>query len=154
MSIVRNADAARIRDPLQARGDIYAVAENIAVVDDDVADMNPDPKFDTLGFGHANIAACHTALNLHGASDRIHRTGKFDEHPVASGLDDTAAVLRDLWVDKRLPARFKPGQRAFFICPHEAAISRYIRREDRGKTPFNSGGSHSFRFRRDNGEVR
>ena len=78
MSIVRNADAAGVGYPLKARGDIDAVAENIVVVNDDVADMDANAKFDALGFGHVHIAVRHAALNLDSATNRIHRAGKFD----------------------------------------------------------------------------
>jgi hypothetical protein len=35
-----------LRDPLQPGDDIDAIAENIVVVDDDVADVNADPGSD------------------------------------------------------------------------------------------------------------
>jgi len=85
--------------------------------------MNADAKFDSLGFRHIDIAVCHAALNLDGATYRIDGAGEFDQHPVAGSLDDTAAMFGDFWVDKYPATRFQPGQRAFFIAVHQAAIA-------------------------------
>ena len=40
--IVGNANAARFGDSLKTRRDVDSIAENIVVVDDDVADVNAD----------------------------------------------------------------------------------------------------------------
>ena len=53
----RHADAARLGEALEARRDVHAVAENIVVLDDDVADMDADAEVDALGLGHARHCA-------------------------------------------------------------------------------------------------
>jgi len=75
--IVRNANAGRVRDPFEACCDIDSVAEDIVVIDNDVADMNTDTKLNSLRFRHMDIAVRHVTLHLHGATHRIYGTGKF-----------------------------------------------------------------------------
>jgi hypothetical protein len=43
MCVVGDADTAVLRDPFQPGGDVDAIAKDVVVVDDDVADMNADP---------------------------------------------------------------------------------------------------------------
>jgi len=71
------------------RGNVDAVAVNIAfVVDDDVADINADAKFDTVIFGDDRVTLGHLLLNLDGALGCIDRARKFDEHGIARRVDD------------------------------------------------------------------
>src|ERR1700687_939280 len=46
LGVIGDADASGFRDPFQTRGDVDAIAKNIVVVDDDVADVNADAEFD------------------------------------------------------------------------------------------------------------
>jgi len=57
---------------------------------------------------------------------------------------DTAAMFGDFWVDKCPATRFQPGQRAFFIAAHQAAIAGNVSCEDRRKTSVNPGCCHIF----------
>ena len=51
VSIIGNADTAGLRDPFEARGNIDAVAKDIVVVDDNIADVNADAKLDAIVLG-------------------------------------------------------------------------------------------------------
>ena len=44
----RHADAARLGQALEAGGHVHAVAEDVVVLDDDVADMDADAELDAL----------------------------------------------------------------------------------------------------------
>ena len=68
VGIVRHADAAGLGDAFKPRGDIHAVAEDVVVLDDDVADMDADAQLDALVLRHRRVALDHTALNFHGAA--------------------------------------------------------------------------------------
>jgi hypothetical protein len=59
----RNNYAARLGDPFKPSGNIHAVAKNVIVFDDDVADINSDAKFKTLIRPYGDIALRYTALN-------------------------------------------------------------------------------------------
>ena len=46
--VVGDADGARLGDAFEAGGDVHAIAEDVVVFDDDVADMHADAEFDAL----------------------------------------------------------------------------------------------------------
>ena len=58
---------------LQAGRDIHAVAQNIAVLDDDVTDVDPDAEPDPSVLRDGRLALGHTVLDGHRAFDRIDR---------------------------------------------------------------------------------
>ena len=120
MGVVGDADAARLGDSLEARRDIDTIAENIVVVDDDVADMDADAEFDPEVRGHVDIALGHCALDFHRAAHRIDSAGELDQHAVAGGLDDAAAVRGDPGIDERL--------RSTLSCASVRSSSRPISR--------------------------
>jgi hypothetical protein len=64
MSIVGDTDATRLCNCFQPRCDVDAIAENIAVIDDYVADMNADAKIDPLVLRQGLIILAHFALHV------------------------------------------------------------------------------------------
>jgi hypothetical protein len=130
----RNADAAGIGEALQPSGDVDAVAKNVAVVQDDVADMNADPQFDPLGRRDIEIGAGHRQLDIDRATRGIDRAGKFRQHAVAGGLDDAAAMLGDFRIDQADPMMFELRERALLVQPHQPAVTGDIGSQD-GRQP-------------------
>ena len=125
-------------DPFQPGRDIHAVAENIVVVDDDIADMNPDPVFDSDILSHVGVLRGYAALDLHRATRRIDGAGELREYAVTRGLDDTAAMHSDGGIDERLSQRFQIGVRAFLIHAHQTAVTGHVRRQHRRQSPFHT----------------
>ncbi len=132
----RHAKAARLGQAFEPRRDIHSVAEDVVAVDDDVAEIDPDPEVDAPVFGDFGIAVDHRPLDLDGAADRIDDAGKLDQHAVAGGLDDAAAMLGDLRVGKLASMGFEPRQRSFLVCSHQPRVAGRIGGEDRGETAF------------------
>src|SRR4029453_6921963 len=64
----RNHNATGIGKRLQPGGHVDAVAKDVIPVNYDVADIDADPKFDTLVCRNTGIACGHTALNVKGAA--------------------------------------------------------------------------------------
>ena len=95
-----HADAADVRELLDARGNIDAVAENVLILENDVAEVYADPEFDTPVWRHVRVAPLHTLLDFHGAFHSIGHALEFNEHAVSGGLDDPALVLRDGGIDQ------------------------------------------------------
>src|SRR5262249_5157587 len=95
VSVVGNADTAGLGNAFQPRGNINAVAEDILVLDHDIADVNAYSQFDALVGLHARIAFSHATLNVDGAPRSVDRTDKFDQHTVARTFYDPAPILRD-----------------------------------------------------------
>src|ERR1700733_3653561 len=92
VGVVRQTYAARIGNIFQPCGDVDALSEDVVVVDDDVADVNADAKFDPPLLRRGGILLRQPALNLHRAAHRIDGAGEFDQHAVACGLDDAAPM--------------------------------------------------------------
>src|SRR5271155_2505051 len=74
--IVGDANATGLCNAFKARCDVDAVAEDIIVIDDYVADMNPDSEFDPQVIGYAGILCGHPTLDLDCAAHSIDRAGK------------------------------------------------------------------------------
>jgi hypothetical protein len=78
--------AARVCQCLQPSRDIDPVAENVALIDDDVAEIDADPEADALLLGGVSLAVEHAALRLDGTAHGIDHAGKLGQHAVAGGL--------------------------------------------------------------------
>ena len=136
LRVVGDANASGFRDPFEPRGDVDAIAKYVVVVENDVADVNANPEFDPFVLRHGGIPFGHAALDFNSTAHRIHGAGKLDQHAVAGGLHDPAAVGGDRGVDEGLSDRFEPSQRAFLIGSHEPAVPGDIRRQHRCQSSF------------------
>src|SRR3954447_21850202 len=134
----RDADTARLCQAFQARRDVHRIAEKIPVLDDYVAEVDPDTKQDAPVFRDTGIALDHSLLGLDGPAHRLDRAGEFDQQAVAGGLDDAATVPGKTRVDQIAPACFEPGERSFLIRPHQARIAGDIGGNNRNELPFES----------------
>ena len=103
MRALAYANAARFRQTLQTRRYVDAIPENIAIVDDDVADVYADAKCNTLVCRNAGIAFGHLALNVDRAAHGVDNTAKLDQQTIAGGLNDTAVIFGDLRIHERAP---------------------------------------------------
>ena len=116
---------------LKTRCDVDAIAKDIVVVDNDVTDMYSDAKLDPEFPSDIGILFGNVALDLCGASSRIYGTCKFHQHAITGRLDDAASMRCDSRVDKCFSDRFQPGQSAFLVHSHQAAITSDVRRQYR-----------------------
>jgi hypothetical protein len=92
----RDADAARRREPFEARGDIDAVAIDVVRRHDDVAEIDADAELDAAVLRQPGIARANDPLHIERAAHRVDDAAELDESPVAGMLDNAAAVLADL----------------------------------------------------------
>src|SRR5205085_4860269 len=136
------ADAAGFCQGFKARGDVDAVAIDVARFDDHVTEVDAQPKEYVLLLGRLSIAVGHSTLNLNSASHRSDHAGKLREHSIASVLYDSTAVLLDLWIDQLAEMHFEPVVCALFVLPHEPRIAGDIGGEDRRKAAGRGHGSH------------
>jgi hypothetical protein len=72
--------------------------EDVAAIDDDVADIDADTEFDAFVQRHVDVAAGHTLLDVDRAAHRVDGAAKLGQDTVPGVLDDSSAVLRDLWI--------------------------------------------------------
>jgi hypothetical protein len=78
----RNTDAARIGAFLQARSNVHAVAVDVLAVDNDVAQVYPDPQNQLLRRRHVAVAGGHALLNLDGAPGASTTLGNSSNSPL------------------------------------------------------------------------
>jgi hypothetical protein len=122
----RDADPARLCERFEARRDIDAVAEDVVVLDDDVAEIDPDPEPDPAVLWHTGLAIDHRPLELGGTAHSVNDAREFRQHPVAGRLDDAAGMLADLRVDELAAMRLEAFVRAFLVRTHQARVARHI----------------------------
>ena len=144
--VIGDADAASFGNAFQPRGNIDAVAEDVALVDDDVADVNADAQFDAPVGGFVRIALRHSALLLDGAAGGVHGAAEFDQDAVAGAFDDAAAMLGDRRLQQFATMSVEPGERAFLVRPHQPAVAGNIPGENGRKPPLHTMFGHARRF--------
>ena len=109
------ANPARLGERFEPRSDIDPVAEDVAVLDDDISLMDADAQLDAVIGRSVDAPAANFPLDLDSAAECIDDAGKFDEESVAGRLDQPAAMCGDRPVDHTGPDRPEPIQRAFFV---------------------------------------
>ena len=82
------------------RGDVDAVAIDVVVLDDHVAEIDADAQLDAVVRRDTGVALGHRLLHLDRAAHRIDDAGELDQQAVAGGLDDAAMVLGDFRIDE------------------------------------------------------
>ena len=115
-------------DALQPRGDIDAIAHEIAVAFlDDVAKVNTDAKLDAALGWQTGVAFDHAALHFDCAAHRVDDTAELDDAAIAGSLDDATVVHGDYGINQIATDRPKPRQRTIFVRAGEPAVADYVR---------------------------
>src|SRR5258708_378888 len=117
------ANAAGLGQRFEPGCDIDPVAEDVALIEDYVAEIDANAELDVLPLRHRSIALGHAALNCDGATHRIDDALKLDEHAVAGGLDDAPAMLGDLGVSEFAADPLPCGHAAFLVPPPQPRSS-------------------------------
>jgi len=138
----RNANAAGLGQRFQPCSDIDAIAKNIVLVDDHVAQIDADAELDPSLRRQVAIAPTHPALNLGGAQNRLDDAMEFDEHAVARRLDDAAVIFGDSRIDELEPVRLEACKRACLVGLHEPTKADHVSREDRCEPALRSRHIH------------
>ena len=96
IGVLGEADGPRLGDTLQSRGDIDAVAHQIAVaLLDNISNMNADAELDATLRRKTGIALDHAVLDLDGTANGVDHASELSEDAVAGSLDDTAVMQGD-----------------------------------------------------------
>jgi hypothetical protein len=128
--------AAGLGNTFEPGRDIHAIAEQVVIVDNDVAKVDPDPEFDLPVVGDAIVPGAHVPLDFGGTFDRVHDAWELDQHPVAGQLHDAALMPGDCRIDQFVSMTFEAGERADLVRAHQAAVAHHIGSHDRGKAAF------------------
>ena len=132
IGVLGEADRAGLGDAFETRGDIDAVAHQVAVrFLDDVAEMNADPEFDAPVRRQAGVALDHAVLHLDRAAHRVDDAAELDEAAVAGALDDAPMMRGDGRIDQIAAQRPQPRQGSLLVGPGEPAVADDIGDQDR-----------------------
>ncbi len=136
IGVLGETDRAGLGDALKPRGDIDAVAHQIAVaLLDDVAEMNADPEFDAALGRQAGVALDHAVLHFDRAAHRVDDAAELDEAAVAGALDDAPMMHVDGRIDQIAAQRPEPRQGAILVRSREPAVADDVRDQDRRNFP-------------------
>ena len=86
--------------PFEPRRYIDAVAVDVAVLDDNVAQIDADAVLDPLVVRDGTVPFGHTPLDSNRTGDGFNYARKLDQDAIAGGLNDAAFVLGNLPVDQ------------------------------------------------------
>ena len=120
-------DSTGLGDAFQSRGDVDAVAHQVAVaLLDHVAQMDADAKLDAALRRKASVALDHAVLHLDGAAHGIDHAAKLDDAPVAGALHHAPVMHGDGGIDQIASERPQPRQRPLLIGASKPAVSDHI----------------------------
>jgi len=134
--VVGNADSTRLRNAFKSRCDIDPVPENVILIDDDVTDVDADAELDPQLPRYVDVVIDHCPLDCYCAARGVDGADEFDQHAVAGGLDNPAAMRGDRSINQRLTKRFQFGQRALFIATHQSTVAGDVCRQHRCQSPL------------------
>src|SRR5262249_32136075 len=131
----RDAYASRVGDRLDARRDVDSVPQQIATLDDDVAQVDADAKPHARGLRQMLVACTQRGLNFRRAPNSLHRGRKLCEDRVACGVERAAPVrLQELVEDFAMTPKDLDG--TLLVFTHHPAVSEYVGHEDRREPAF------------------
>ena len=96
----RYRNAAWLGQGFEPSSDVDAVAEDIAVLHDDVALMDAHAELDAPFEWNIGVAHGHLLLHFSGVAQRVDDALEFEEDAVTGGLDDTASMFGYFGVDQ------------------------------------------------------
>ena len=136
------ADPARLGQRFEPGCNVDAVAEDVTILDDDVADINAHAKFDAPLCRCYGVAGEHLALHLDGTAHRVDDAGELDEEAVAGSFDDATPMLGDFGVAEFTANRTQRRERALFVHAHQPRIADDIDRQNCRQSPFDPTFTH------------
>src|SRR5437879_1543373 len=119
----------------RASSDIHGVAEEIVALNDDVTDVDADPKPHLLTGRSISILLVYGFLHRDGTLQGIHGAGEIGDETVARRVEDPTAMRGDQAIDDD-PIRGEGPKGADLIEPHQAAVRLDIGCENRGELSF------------------
>ena len=138
----RDADAAGLGELLQARGDVDAVAEDVVVLDDHVAEIDADAELDPRAGGTSALrrAMRRWISTAHCTASATLWNSTSMPSPVV--LMMPALVLGDRRVDQLEPVRLEARERARLVGLHQPAVADHVGRQDRREPALDWGLVH------------
>jgi hypothetical protein len=141
VGVLGKANRAGFGDALQPRGDVDAVAHQIAVaLLDDVAQVNADAELDAPIGRHAGVAVDHRVLHLDRAAHRVDHASELDQRSVASALEYAPVVHGGGRIDEVAAQGAQSRERAILVRAGELGKADDVGSKDRREfTGFGHG---------------
>ena len=124
-----DADAAGLGQAFDAGGDVDAIAEDVAVLHHDVAEIDADAKPHLALRRQLLIRLREIALDLHRALDGGEDAAEFGQDAVAGGVANPPPMPRDEGIGDG-PVHGEGGQGRGFVLAHQPAVALDIRGEN------------------------
>jgi hypothetical protein len=123
VGIIGNTNAARLRNGFEPCSDVDVIAEYVAVIFNNITNIDTDSELNSTMQGYVRIALGHAALNIDRAPQRVYNAIEFGEKPIAGVLDDVSAMGRNLWSNQDPQMFLQPDVRAFFVYACQTTIA-------------------------------
>ena len=147
IGVLRQADRSGLRDSLETRGDIDAVAHQVSIaLFDHVAEMNADPELNAALRRQAGVALQESMLQLDRAAYCVDHAAKFDDEAVARALDHSSSMDGDRRLDQVAPQRAQTRQDPILVGARQPRVADDIRHENRRQFARLSHRLNSLRF--------
>ena len=130
IGVVGEADAAGLRQALQACRNVDAVAVDVVALDDHVAQVDADAE------SQLPVPRAHARLPGERAADGIHHRGELYQESVAHELYDAPPVLVDQGFEERAANLGQAPKRTCLIGAHEGRVASHVGGEYGGKPAF------------------
>jgi hypothetical protein len=105
-------------------------AVEIVSLDDHIAEMQADAKYNPLGFGTFRVHFVNSLLELNRRRQRVACASKFYERPITHQLDQPAPVSRERWF-KAFPSMLAQSRQcSALVAPHQAGVADNIGSEN------------------------
>jgi hypothetical protein len=95
MGGVGDVDAPWFSKALQTGSNVHPISEQIAASDHHIANMNTDPKFETVPLRDVVVSLRKGVLYLYGTLDRIYGTGELSQNTIPGCVGNPSAMFRD-----------------------------------------------------------
>src|SRR6516162_10229768 len=126
MNRAGNQYASSRRFCFQSRCYVHSIAVEIISLDDHIAEMQTDTKYNPLCFGPFRVHFVHGLLELNRCRQRVACAGKFCERPITHQLDQPAPVSRKRWFEAAPSMLTQSRQRSALVAPHQAGVANDI----------------------------
>jgi hypothetical protein len=128
IGVVGDTDAAGLSDAFEAGPNVHPIAEDMAFLSYDVAEVIAYAQLDPVLGWDPRIALRDSRLLLDRATRAVPHTAELDQNSVAGMLDNATAVFSDLSFQEFTSMSMDPGERGFLLEAHEpaAAASREL----------------------------
>ncbi len=133
MDEIGDADAARAGQGLEPGRHIDRIAEDITVLEDDIAEIDADAVEDALRFVGRPLPFLHRVLDDERRAHRVLHTREGGDQPVARGLDDGPAEALEGRVDQLAAVALLPVEDTRLVELDEPAVARHVGGDDRGQ---------------------